>query len=644
MFPLSQHRRWRSPKRSSPVDETRSVQTRFTILRLTVLAVFVVLSLQLARLQLLHGSTYRHRAETQRLWLVPVSPPRGLIYDRNGTLLVENVPTYTIVAVPANLPRNELEQNEVYRRLEVLLQQSAQELRLKIEDRRKTQNASLPMVLKQNLTPEEAFQFLEQRAALPGIELVIEPSRRYTEGPLFAHVLGFVGGISSEEYATLKGRGYQINDRIGKTGVELTYEATLRGVPGRRFVEKDAFGREIFVVGEEPPQPGHNLILAIDADLQRKAGEFLAAGMGRSRNAAALVMDVRSGELLAMVSLPSFDNNLFSGPILSEQVQRLLDDPARPLVNHAISEMYPPGSIFKQITGVAALQEKVATPRTTITSRGYIYVRNQFVPGKDFLFPDWAPLGALDFYGGIAMSSNVYFYCVTGGCGPDNGQPEYVKGMGPTALARYARAFGLGAETGVDLPGEAAGIIPDPEWKKTAKPDEDWYDGDTYFMAIGEGDVTATPLQMLVATAAIANGGDVLVPRVVREVRGEDGNTVLPFQRTVRRHLPVDPENLAVMRNAMRQAAVWGTAKPASVGAVPVAGKTGTAEFGVQIGDRKYATHGWFAGFAPADDPQIAVIVFLERGVGQQDAAPIAGRIFQYYFQRTAPGRVAVGR
>lgn len=637
MVPFERKRRWRSPKHSAALTGGRGARTRFTLLRLTVLVVFAILSLQLARLQLLNGAAYRQRAEVQRLSLVPVPAPRGLIYDRNGQLLVENIPSFALAIIPANVPSGEAAER-LYRRLESLCNQPATEIRLKVEDGRRTKNPFQPLVLKRDLTWEEAAQFLEQRSDLPGVELLIEPTRHYLEGPLFSHILGFVRPISAEEYAQLKDRGYQMDDRIGKTGVELTYETALRGIPGKRMVEKDVLGREVAVVAEEPPRPGHSLVLAIDADLQRKTAEILASGMGRSRTAAAIVMDVRTGEILAMVSLPTFDNNVFSSTVRDDEIRRLLEDPAKPLVNHSITEMYPPGSIFKEITGVAALQERVATPTTTITSRGFVTVPDEFVPGKAWVLPDWAVLGTLDFYRGVAMSSDVYFYCLVAGCGPMNGQPESVKGMGPTALARYARAFGLGSETGVDLPGETAGIMPDPAWKKEVKA-EAWNEGDNYNMAIGQGDVATTPLQMLVVTAAIANGGDVLAPRVVREIRDINGNIVQPFQRIVRNRVPVEPQHLATMREAMRQAVARGTARPAGVPGVPVAGKTGTAEFGPPLANGKHATHGWFTGFAPADNPEIAVIVFLEQGVGQENAAPLGGRILQYYFERQSFAR-----
>jgi penicillin-binding protein 2 len=273
----------------------------------------------------------------------------------------------------------------------------------------------------------------------------------------------------------------------------------------------------------------------------------------------------------------------------------------------------------------------VATPSTTITSHGYISVPNQYDPSIRYVFRDWAALGTLDFYGGVAMSSDVYFYYLAGGYAEDG--REVFHGLGADNLARYARAFGLGSTTGIDLPGESPGLVPDPAWKESTV-GEPWVTGDTYNMGIGQGYVAVTPLQMALVTAAIANGGDVLVPRVVKDVVDTQGKVVVPFQRTVRRTLPVDPSYLSIFREAMRQAVSWGTAKDASVAGVQVAGKTGTAEFGEPMAGNKYETHGWFNGFAPAQDPQIAIAVFLEKGNGAINAAPTAARILDYYFHR----------
>jgi penicillin-binding protein 2 len=339
-------------------------------------------------------------------------------------------------------------------------------------------------------------------------------------------------------------------------------------------------------------------------------------------------MDVHTGEILAMVSLPTYDNNLFSETLGEEELDILLSDPAKPLVNHAIAEMYPPGSSFKPITGLAALQEGVATPSTTIVSHGYITVTNEYDPSVVYVFHDWAALGTLDFYGGISWSSDVYFYYLAGGK-----QDEGFQGLGEERLARYARSFGLGEPTGVSLPGESAGLVPDAKWKERTV-GEMWYVGDTYYFGIGQGYLAVTPLQLLNAVVAIANGGELLRPQLVKETRDSHDHVVATLAKEVRRRLPVDQEYLAVMREAMRQSVSTGVAKSAQVPGLAVAGKTGTAEFGAAGEDEGYETHGWFVGFAPYEDPEIAVVVFVQRGGGGQNSAPAAARIFDYYFNQ----------
>jgi penicillin-binding protein 2 len=373
-------------------------------------------------------------------------------------------------------------------------------------------------------------------------------------------------------------------------------------------------------------------VLSLDLDLQRHVTQYLQAAMGDSTNGVAIVMDVNTGELLAMVSLPSYDNNLLTDPVDEEALPRLLNDPAKPLVNRAIAEVHPPGSTFKQITGTAALQEGVATADTTITSLGSIRVEDEYVPGRYWVMRDWASLGTMNFYRGLAMSSDVYFYYLAGGF-YQNGQ-EVFHGLGADRLAYYARDYGFGSLTGIDLPGEVTGLVPDPTWKEE-NIGEVWTLGDTYNFGIGQGYLTITPLQLVRATSAIANGGDLLEPHVLHEIVDEQGNVLQGAQRTVSHRLGVSDANLAIMREAMRQGAVYGPARTGASSQVTIAGKTGTAEFGRPLPDGSYAqSHAWYVGYAPFDNPQIAVVVFLEKGIGATNAGPVARQIFDYYFGR----------
>jgi penicillin-binding protein 2 len=344
-------------------------------------------------------------------------------------------------------------------------------------------------------------------------------------------------------------------------------------------------------------------------------------------------MDVRSGELLALVSLPSFDANLFSSPTSTDQFAHVFEDRARPLVDRTYMEVKSPGSIFKPLVAAAALQEGVVTPGTQITSTGSISIQDEYNPDVRYIFRDWAAHGTMDLYRGIARSSDVYFYYLAGGYA-QNGQ-QLFEGLGIDRLARYTRAAGFGEPTGIDLRGEAEGLVPDPTWKEEQF-GEPWVLGDTYTNGIGQGYLTVTPLQMAVLASAIANGGELLQPRVVTALRS--GEAVTTTERVVHGELPVDDANLAVIRDAMRITAdPGGTALGGEPDGVIIGGKTGTAEFGQIRADGSFDTHAWFMGFAPYDDPEVAIIVYLEHGVGSTHAAPVARRILEAYFAPRAP-------
>jgi len=619
-------RRWSSqrPKRR---EDAYSPGRKFLLLHILIVFLFGILTMQLVRMQVFQGDDYRARAENNRLRELQVLPTRGLIYDRNHRLLVENVAKFSAVIVPADLPTKE--EAAVFDRLESVLGIPAQEIAQRVRERRQDGNPYEPIVIKDELDRDTALILKELTSYLPGVDLKVDARRNYLSGELTAHILGYVGGISAEEYAAKRDKGYILNDQLGKMGIELGYEDILRGKAGKELAEVDASGRQQDVLDSRASQPGQNVVLTLDLELQRKTADVLREFMGTSDNAAAVVMDVRTGEILSMVSLPTYDNNLFSKTLSQEDLDALLNEPAKPLVNHTVAEMYPPGSTFKTITGLAALQEGVATPSTTIVSRGYITVPNQYDPSIVYVFRDWGALGPLDFYGGIAMSSDVYFYYMAGGK-----QDEGFQGLGEERLARYARAFGLGEPTGVDLVGEESpGLVPDAKWKEQAV-GEMWYVGDTYNFGIGQGYLAVTPLQLVDAIAAIANDGELLRPRLVKEILDSHGNVVTTLAKEVRRRLPVNQEYLAVMREAMRQSVSKGVASTAQVAGLTVAGKTGSAEFGPARADGSHETHGWFVGFAPYENPEIAVVVFIQRGSGFTNAAPAAARIFDYYFHQ----------
>ena len=630
---------WSSEPFAEPPDEEGAARQKIIYFGLLVVLMFGILSVQLARMQLIRSDTYAARAETNRLRLETILPPRGLIYDRNGTPLVENIPSYAAAVVAADVPDFDAFADppsciDRCKTITIELQDvtgvPAGEIEALLFERGQSNDPFTPAIVKQNLDQPTAFALREKLAHLPGVRVVVEPQRRYLESVLLSHILGFVGPVYAEDYAELSSSGYQLNDRVGKAGVELTYESILRGSTGSKAVETDSSGREIAVIDSTPATPGYNLVLSIEVELQRQVEEILRAGMGESLNAAAIVMDVHTGDILALVSLPNYDSSVFTGEIDQAALTAYVEDPAKPMLNHAIAEMYPPGSTFKQITGLAALQEGIATAGTEITSFGYIEVENEFDPSIVYTFPDWrSDLGTMNFYRGLAMSSDVYFYYLAGGFEDKDG--SVFQGLGATKLAQWARTFGLGERSGIDLPGETEGLVPDPEWKEETF-GEGWLLGDSYNFGIGQGFLGATPIQMLLVTAAVANGGDLLVPHVVKELTNGEGEVITLARETVKHRLGIDPRNLEVMREAMRQSVADGAAYTAQVPNVTVAGKTGTAEFGEEIAPRKYKEHGWFTGFAPFENPEVAVVVFMEQGNGSGTAAPTAAKILDYYF------------
>ena len=632
-------RPWSSDPLSPEADERRAVREKIFYFGLLVIVLFGILTIQLARLQLVNGDKYEARAETNRLRQEAILPTRGLIYDSTGQPLVQNRASFAAAVVAADIPDVDTTGEVPACRdrcldITIALQNftgvPAGEIQATILERSESNDPFTPVVIEDNLSEETAFALREKLAVLPGVRVVVEPIREYRESVLLSHILGFVGPVDDEEFTRLEAAGYQFDDRIGKAGVEYTYESILRGSPGTRYVETDASGREIQVLQEEPAQAGLNIVLSIDMELQRQVEQFVLEGMGESKNAAAIVIDVNTGDILSLVSVPNYDSNIFSGEVDDEALQQLLDNPARPMLNHAIAEMYAPGSTFKQITGSAALQEGVANAGTEIFSPGYLDVENEYIEGEFDRFRDWrSDLGTMNFYRGLAMSSDVYFYYLAGGYIEDD---ELVfRGLGEERLAGWARRFGLGEPTGIDLPGESPGLVPDGEWKEETF-GEGWLLGDTYNFGIGQGYVAATPLQMVLVTAAIANGGDVLIPHVVKELTNANGDTVPLRRQEVKRNLNIDQHNLEIVREAMRQSVDDGAAYTGAVENVVVAGKTGTAEFGPELSPNVYQEHGWFTGFAPFNNPEIAVVVFMELGNGSGTAAPTAAKILDYYF------------
>ncbi len=559
--------------------------------------------------------------------------PRGIIYDRERNPLVKNIPSLDVVITLADFPKDEEAQDKIYKKLGSILKKKPTEIKKIIEEKKST--TFEPILVIENIDYNAASVIETHSEEYPGISIGKNPIREYLYKDLLSHILGYTGRISKEELDKKEDEKarekYAVNDFIGKTGVELSYEDYLKGINGRQIVEVDALGKivkELSAQEEAQPQAGENLVLTIDSELQKVMTSALSRGMKKanSQKGVAVALNPQNGEILGMVSLPSFDNNLFAQGISSNQLLSLYKDKNQPLFNRAISGTYPSGSIIKPVTAAAGLEEKIISTATTIFCSGVLLVPHQYNPSFVYHFLCWkrSGHGSINVIKAIAQSCDVFFYTVGGGF-------ENFKGLGVSKLAEYFKSFGLGNKSDIDLPGEVAGLVPTPEWKKEAKPKESWYKGDTYHMAVGQGDLLVTPLQAVNFTATIANGGTLYQPHVLKQVIDNNGKVIENVKSKEIRKNFISKNNLDIVRWGMRQTVASGTARSLNSLPVPVSGKTGTAQFGP--GNLK--EHAWFTAFAPFDNPQIALVVLVEGGgEGSSTAVPITKEILSWYFSK----------
>ncbi len=612
---------------------------RLLAFRIVILVVFIILARQLWWLQIVQGQEYRDRADNNRFRLMSIEASRGVIYDRNKILLVRNTPSYAVAIIPADLPTDPEKSFERLGKVLDVPPARIRELVMPPPKGKRSTDAFTPVTIKTGVNWEVAFAVEERHLELPGVTVRIQPVREYLDGSLTSHLLGYVGPISKDEFERSKDdreNKYSINDRVGKMGIELTMEQELRGKPGERHMEVDSTGREVDALYVQNPVPGNNVRLTIDIALQREIARILQERLNDiGGSAIGVAMDPRSGHVLAMVSFPSYDNNMFSREMSQKELDAVLNDPKRPLVNHAISDENPPGSTFKIVVASAALQERVVSKNTIVNCPGYITIPNPF-GGAPARMVCWAAHGRQDMISGLSNSCDTYFYTLGGG--PTNGEWQ---GLGATRIAQYAKLFGFGARTGIKLPGEAIGNIPNEDWKQMTL-GEQWYKGDTYNMSIGQGFVTVTAMQLINATVALANGGALFKPQIVADITDSEGNVVETFAPEITRQLPVDPQYLAIVRDGLRAgmligktengAEYVGTSYDSEVPGLKIAGKTGTAQYGIPDEKGDMPTHGWFAAFAPADNPEIATLVFINKGGGKV-SGNITSEIMRYYFR-----------
>ncbi|MBP8291168.1 MAG: penicillin-binding protein 2 [Caldilineaceae bacterium] len=715
-----------------PSDTSKLAMLLF---RIGIVAVFFVMVGRMVQLQVMRQDEYRTLADTNRLVRLETASPRGVIYDRNDTILVRNRPSFEIAVVPADLTQDDIETEavdeeaqEIELVLRMLRADSDTDVALRIGEimfrklgysdfTRTVQNAGVPITFVDapaqvrpfieedrlvKTAPEQvffpdltaplpieglvalvqravtierqgsasdpvpildgldrirAFEISEESFTLPALRVNQVPVREYIYGDLLSHVLGFMGPIPAIAADDYRETGYNDpNEKVGLNGLEYSYQDELRGSPGVRFVERDILGTDVRIVGDVlDPVPGLNLHLSLDRRLQEVMKQELQVAMDDKEApwAVAIAMNPQNGQILGMVSLPSYDNNIFAERI-GEDYLKLEQDERRPLINYAIGGLYPPGSTFKMVTASAGLAEGVITPDTTVVDSGPIFLANEYFPNdlsQAQKFVSWNHLrgivhGKINIVDALTLSNDIFFYYLGGGF------PEQFEGLGQRRLSKWAELYGFGDVTGIDLPGEVTSIIPTDQWKRQLFA-EIWTTGDSYNMAIGQGYMLSTPLQVLQEAATVANGGAIYAPQIVHHMTDANGGVQKDFAPKIIRRLPMSDEDMQVVRQGMWNVvnAPNGTGAIARVPGVTSAGKTGTAEFCEYLPEEQdcrrvkddvngdhLPTHAWYTGFAPYENPEIAVVVFVyDGGEGSQTAAPVAQKILEAYFTEIAP-------
>ena len=589
---------------------------------------FTVLSAAAVRLyylQIIKHHELSELADRNRIRIQRMPALRGLVYDVHHRPLVDTRPSFDAVMVPEDVP----DLGQTVNRLERLLGEDG--AAKKLEDAQEQGRPEFePVTVDERLNWQQVVTLETHQLELPGVSLQVNPQRHYIYGPLGSHLLGYVGEVTIKDLARLP--DYRMGDEIGKFGLERSWEDTLRGGSGGQEIEVDAVGRRLRLLREIPEKPGDSVVMTIDFDLQRVAEDAIG-----NRAGALVALDPSTGYVLALASHPEFDPNVFTGGISSVQWRSLTTDPAHPLQDRATQGTYPPGSIFKIVDSIAALSERTLTPRTAYFCPGGMYFG-----GREYRCWRKRGHGTISVHRAIVESCDVFFYNV--------GQH-----LGVDRLAAWAHALGLGQKSGIELDNEKSGVIPSSQWK-WRRYRERWYPAETLSVAIGQGYVAVTPLQLAELAAEIGNGGTLYQPQFVKEIDALDGTPVKVFPPIIRSHVNIDPTVLDQVRSGMIGVvnAGDGTAHGARLDGVTVAGKTGTAQVikeaqGVRVkenaGPEKYRDHGWFMAFAPVDHPRIAVACIIEHGGhGGSSAGPVVKAVMQEFFMKNPPQGTTPGQ
>jgi penicillin-binding protein 2 len=662
-------------------SENRVQPARIRFFLIAMVSLFAIFTLRLFFLQVILGEYYYTVAETNRTQLVHIPSSRGVIYDRKGILLARNMSAFNITITPADLPDSEAEIEAVFRSLSELTG-----VPIRVPGSRPSAECApgrgiadlvdewielapySAVKIQCDADPDVAKIILERSANMPGVGVEVSAVRDYPNGRFSAHIIGYMGRVPAEVSDDYTAKGYNLDrDKIGYAGIEASMEEALAGTYGSELWEVDAAGKEIRLL--EPPVaavPGKNIRLTIDSRLQEAATIILEKQIEATRAQKAeflrspvtggvvIAMNPNTGEILAMVSVPTYDNQKFSRYIPVDYYTQLASDVSKPLLNHAISGTYPPGSIFKLATAVGALNEGIVKPDTPVVCRGSISITQKFFPsdpGHEMLFYcyDRNGHGVVTFLRGLSLSCDVYFYNLGAGY---SGPGGVEKGLEIEGIKKYAQALGYNRSLGVELYGEADGLIPDRDWKRRNQ-GENWATGDTYIATIGQGFVDVTPMQVLESIATISNGGKVMKPTLIREYLDGEGNVIQAFGPSLLYDITddirdeqydtvtVQPWVLKLVQQGMRLAVTEGTAaKYAQIENIPTAGKTGTAEYCDDIAQSRnlckreaWPTHAWYGAYAPYDNPEIAVVAFVyDGGEGAVTAGPIVRDVLKAYF------------
>ncbi len=583
--------------RGGPAAMDRDIfERRLTVLLAVIGGLLLVLAVRLWQIQIVQGEYFLRLSEENRIRISSIVAPRGLIKDRRGRPVILNRPAFTVYLLPTELRNPERVIADVAGKLGMTPADVAAKLAAAARER-----PFDPVLLRRDVPKEAVAALEENRMDLPGVLVQVEPVRDYLHGTLAAHLLGYLGEIDDRDLTALRQQGYEAGELIGKDGVERIYDRYLKGRNGQIQDEVDAEGRPLRVLATVPPSPGNTVVLGIDLDVQQAAEDALGSRVG-----AVVAMDPNTGTIVALASHPAFDPNLFAIGITGSAWTRLLHDPRQPLLDRATQGGYPMGSVFKIVTATAALELGLVQPQTRFYCPGFYTLGNR-------IFHDHEAHGDITFLEGIAQSCNVVFWTLARPVGPDQ-------------LARFARTYGLGQPTGVDLVQESAGIIPDPQWKLRVWK-EPWYPGDTLNTAVGQGFTLVTPIQLARLVAAVANGGWLVTPHIATEVTSPQGQVLLRVAPPSAGTIHVSPQTLAVLRSGLVAVVTHGTAASIQIPGLAVAGKTGTAE------NPHGRPHAWFAGYAPATNPQLVVVALVENvGYGAEFAAPIVRRVLQVAF------------